>query len=65
MKVANQIPKAVRQRDRTRFFLGGAQMFVASFAIVLLIWSGVNRVSLSAAVVASVLTTLSVLLYRK
>jgi hypothetical protein len=40
-------------------------MFVATFAIVLLVWSGVNRVSLSAAVVASVLTMLSVLLYRK
>jgi hypothetical protein len=65
MKVANQIQKAVRQRERTRFLLGGAQMFVASFAIVLLVRSGVNRASLSAAVIASVLTMLSVVLYRK
>jgi hypothetical protein len=65
MKAHDQIPKEVRQRGRARLLLGGAQMFVASFAIALLIWSGLNRVSLLAAVAASVLTMLSVLLFRK
>jgi len=52
-------------RDLGRFLLGIAQMFVAAFAIVVLIWLGVNRTSLVAAVVASVLTIISLLLYRK
>ncbi len=48
-----------------RFVLGAAQMLIAAFAIVLLLFSGVNRASLSAAVIASMLTMLSVLLFRK
>ena len=48
-----------------KLVLGAAQMFIAAFAIVLIVLSGVNRVSLSAAVIASMLTMLSVLLFRK
>jgi len=48
-----------------RFVLGCMQMLSASFAIALLVLLGVNPVYLSAAVVASVLTMLSVLLFRK
>jgi hypothetical protein len=48
-----------------RFGLGSAQMCVAVFAAVLLVLSGVNRWSLLAATLASVLTMISVLLFRK
>ncbi len=40
-------------------------MFTAAFTIVVLLWSGVNRVSLVAATVASVLTMPSVLIFKK
>lgn len=40
-------------------------MFTAAFAIGVLLWSGVNRVSLVAATVASVLTMASVLIFGK
>jgi hypothetical protein len=53
------------RRDFGRFLMGISQMFTAAFAIVVLLWSGVNRVSLVAATVASVLTMASVLIFRK
>jgi hypothetical protein len=52
-------------RDLGRFVLGISQMFTAVFAIVVLLWSGVNRISLVAATLASVLTMASVLIFRK
>lgn len=54
-----------RRLGIVRFGLGSAQMFVAVFAAVLLVLSGVNRWSLLAATLASVLTMISVLLFRK
>lgn len=53
------------RRDLGRFVLGISQMFTAAFAIVVLLWSGVNRVSLVAVTVASVLTMASVLIFGK
>ena len=53
------------RRDFGRFVLGISQMFTAAFAIVVLLWSGVNWVLLVAATVASVLTMASVLIFRK
>jgi hypothetical protein len=44
------------RHDFGRLVLGISQMFTAAFAIVVLLWSGVNRASLVAATVASVLT---------
>lgn len=55
----------VRQRDTVRFLLGFAQMFVATFAGVVVLYSGLNRISLTAVLVASLLTMLSLLLFRK
>jgi hypothetical protein len=40
-------------------------MFTAAFAIGVLVWSGMNRLSLVAATVASVLTMASVLIFGK
>ena len=53
------------RRNVGRFLLGMAQMFTAAFAISVLLWSGVNRVSLLAATVASTLTMVSVLVFKK
>ena len=53
------------RRELGRFMLGVSQMFTAAFAIGVLLWSGVNRVSLVAATVASVLTMASVLIFGK
>jgi hypothetical protein len=54
-----------RGNTRSRLALGFAQMFAASFAVALLVWSGVNAMSLCAAVAASGLTMLSVLRFKK
>jgi len=53
------------RQDLGRFLLGIFQMFAAAFAVAALLWSGVNRVSLVAATVASVLTMTSVLIFGK
>gem|GEM_PF-3903533 len=65
MKTIYQMRVFAQRSGRMRFVLGCMQMLSASFAIALLVLLGVNPVSLSAAVVASVLTMLSVLLFRK
>ncbi len=54
-----------RGRGILRFGLGSLQMFVAAFAMVLLVYSGINRWSLFAATLASILTMISVLLFRR
>jgi hypothetical protein len=53
------------RRDLGRFLMGISQMSAAAFAIGVLLWSGVNSVSLVAAMVASVLTMASVLIFWK
>jgi hypothetical protein len=59
------MPIHTSRRDLGRFVLGICQMFTAAFAIGVLLWSGVNRASLVAATVASVLTMASVLIFGK
>lgn len=46
-----------------RLVLGFAQMAMVAFSAALRIFSGVNRISLAAAVVTCLLTTMSVLLF--
>lgn len=48
---------------RVRFVLGMAQMVASVFAVVLLFGVGVTAISLTAVVVASSLTSLSVMLF--
>lgn len=48
---------------RIRFVLGMAQMAAAVFAVVLLVTVGVTPLSLTAVVVASSLTSVSVMLF--
>lgn len=50
-------------RDRIRFGLGMAQMAAAVVAVVLLFTEGVSTISLTAVVVASSLTSVSVMLF--
>jgi hypothetical protein len=59
------IEASVLRRSMGRFLLGIAQMLAAGIAITVLISSGVNRTSLLAATIASALTMLSVLIFRK
>ena len=63
--VAKTMRGYASRRDLGRFVLGIAQMSTAAFAIGVLLWSGVNRVSLVAATVASILTMASVLIFGK
>ena len=46
-----------------RFTLGMTQMATATVALILLLWTGVSRWSLAAAVAACASTTVSVLLF--
>jgi hypothetical protein len=60
-----RITRETRQWAVLRFLLGNAQMFMAVVAIVLLLKSGVNVWSITAVLVASILTVTSRLLFRK
>jgi hypothetical protein len=51
--------------DRLRFVLGMAQMAASVVAVVLLCGVGVTAISLTAVVVASSLTSLSVMLFGR
>lgn len=50
---------------RVRFVLGMAQMAAAVVAVVLLFGGGVTRISLTAVLVASSLTSVSVMLFGR
>ncbi len=66
-KMSNSVTDTGHARGRNilRFGLGSVQMSTAVFAMVLLIYSGINRWSLFAATLASILTMISVLLFRR
>ena len=51
--------------DRWRFVLGMAQMFVATAAAMLLLWTGVNVLTVTATIVATMLTVTSRFLFRR
>jgi len=51
------------RRQRLRFALGMLQMFGVVFSLVMILETGINRVSLAASVLTCAATSLSVLLF--
>jgi hypothetical protein len=54
---------AGKQKSLFRLVLGLAQMFGAAMGLALLLFSGVNALSLTVAAITGILTTVSIMLF--